>query len=167
MPIKLPFLPRRREFPPDQWTQCPSCGEMLYNKQLERAGASAPSAAITSGFGAARLCLLLDPDSFEEHDTGLESNDPLGFVDLKTYPDRLAAARISSGLRDAAVWGVGRIGGQPRAICVMDFAFIGGSMGSVVGEKVARAAEHALRARCRSSSCRRPAARGCRRARSP
>ncbi len=145
MPIKLPFLPRRSEFPPDLWTKCPRCGEMLYNKQLQR------NLRVCSKCGHhfrlradARLRMLLDPDSFEEHDAGLESTDPLGFVDLKPYPDRLAAARIASGLRDAAVWGVGRIDGGPVAICVMDFAFIGGSMGSVVGEKVARAAEHAL-----------------------
>ncbi|MGC8633054.1 MAG: acetyl-CoA carboxylase carboxyltransferase subunit alpha [Candidatus Limnocylindrales bacterium] len=145
MPINLPFLPRRRDFPPDLWTKCPSCGEMLYNKQLERNLRVCPKCGHHFRLRAdTRLRLLLDPDSFEEHDAGLESADPLGFVDLKPYPDRLAAARISSGLRDAAVWGTGRIDGQPVAICVMDFAFIGGSMGSVVGEKVTRAAEHAL-----------------------
>ena len=145
MPINLPFLPRRREFPPDLWTKCPRCGEMLYNRQLEK------NLRVCSKCGHhfrlradARLRLLLDPDSFEERDAGLVSGDPLGFVDLKPYPDRLAAARIASGLNDAAIWGVGRIDGQPVAVCVMDFAFIGGSMGSVVGEKVTRAAEHAL-----------------------
>jgi acetyl-CoA carboxylase carboxyl transferase beta subunit/acetyl-CoA carboxylase carboxyl transferase alpha subunit len=148
MPIKLPFLPRRREFPPDLWTKCPRCGEMLYNKQLERNWRVCEKCGHHFRLRAeARLRLLLDADSFEEHDAGLESTDPLGFVDLKAYPDRLAAARISSGMRDAAVWGVGRIDAQPVAICVMDFAFIGGSMGSVVGEKVTRAAEHALEAR--------------------
>ncbi len=148
MPIKLPFLPRRREFPPDLWTKCPRCGEMLYNKQLERNLRVCAKCGHHFRLRAdARLRLLLDPDSFEERDAGLESTDPLGFVDLKPYPDRLAAARIASGMRDAAIWGVGRIDGQPVAICVMDFAFIGGSMGSVVGEKVARAAEHALAAR--------------------
>jgi acetyl-CoA carboxylase carboxyl transferase subunit beta len=147
MPINLPFLPRRRDFPPDLWTKCPSCGEMLYNKQLERNLRVCPKCGHHFRLRAdARLRLLLDPDSFEERDAGLESADPLGFVDLKPYPDRLAAARISSGLRDAAVWGTGRIDGRPVAICVMDFAFIGGSMGSVVGEKVTRAAEHALAA---------------------
>ncbi len=145
MPIKLPFLPHRRDFPPDLWTKCPRCGEMLYNKQLERNLRMCTKCGHHFKLRAdARLRLLLDPDSFEEHDVGLESTDPLGFVDLKTYPDRLVAARIASGLRDAAVWGTGRIDGQPVAICVMDFAFIGGSMGSVVGEKVTRAAEHAL-----------------------
>jgi acetyl-CoA carboxylase carboxyl transferase subunit beta len=92
----------------------------------------------------ARLQQLLDPGSFAEHDATLESLDPLGFVDQKPYPDRIAAAQAATGLRDAAVWGTGRISGLPVAICVMDFAFMGGSMGSVVGEKVARAAEHAM-----------------------
>ena len=145
MPIKLPFLPHRRDFPPDLWTKCPRCGEMLYNKQLERNLRVCTKCGHHFRLRAdARLRLLLDPDSFEERDAGLQSTDPLGFVDLKPYPDRLVAARIASGLRDAAVWGTGRIDGQPVAICVMDFAFIGGSMGSVVGEKVTRAAEHAL-----------------------
>jgi len=93
---------------------------------------------------AARLELLLDEGTFEERDPGLQSLDPLGFVDLKAYPDRVAAAQATTGLRDAAVWGFGDIGGRPIAICVMDFAFMGGSMGSVVGEKVVRAAEAAL-----------------------
>ena len=88
--------------------------------------------------------MLLDPDSWEERDEGLTSRDPLGFVDTKSYPDRLAAAQLSTGDRDAAVRGIGRIGGTVVSLCVMDFAFMGGSMGSVVGEKVTRAAEDAL-----------------------
>ena len=68
----------------------------------------------------------------------------LGFVDQKPYPERLEAARVSTGVRDAAVWGTGTIAGTRVAMCVMDFAFMGGSMGTVVGEKVTRAAEHAL-----------------------
>jgi len=146
MPIKLPsFRQRRDAYPPDLWTQCPSCHEMLFNKQLEKV------LRVCSNCGhhfrlsaAARLDLLLDHDTFEERDSGLQSLDPLGFVDLKAYPDRVAAAQATTGLRDAAVWGLGLIGGRPVAICVMDFSFMGGSMGSVVGEKVARAAEAAL-----------------------
>jgi acetyl-CoA carboxylase carboxyl transferase subunit beta len=121
---------------------------MLYNKQLEK------NLRVCAKCGHhfrlrvdARLAHLLDVDSFEEHDAGLESVDPLGFVDQKPYPERLAAAREATGLRDAAVWGTGRVAGHEVAICVMDFAFMGGSMGSVVGEKVTRAAEHALEAR--------------------
>ena len=88
--------------------------------------------------------MLLDHGSFVERDAGLQSVDPLGFVDQKAYPDRVAAAQLATGMRDAAVWGTGTIDGRPVAICVMDFGFMGGSMGAVVGEKVTRAAEHAL-----------------------
>jgi acetyl-CoA carboxylase carboxyl transferase subunit beta len=94
--------------------------------------------------GPSRLALLLDAGTFEERDAGLTSVDALGFVDQKPYPDRLAAAQVATGGRDAAVWGIGRLTGRRIAICVMDFGFMGGSMGAVVGEKVARAAEAAL-----------------------
>ena len=109
---------------------------------------SVPGAGTTSGLRVdARLGYLLDVDSFEEHDAGLESLDPLGFVDLKPYPDKVREQRAKTGVRDAAVWGFGRIRGRRVAICAMDFAFMGGSMGSVVGEKVTRAAEAALEQR--------------------
>jgi len=145
MPIKLPFGPRRQSFPPDLWTQCPNCQEMLYNKQLEKSRRVCPRCGHHFRLRVdARLALMLDRDSFEEHDARLESVDRLGFVDQKPYPERLAAARVATGIRDAAVWGTGKIGGVRVAVCVMDFAFMGGSMGTVVGEKVTRAAEHAL-----------------------
>ncbi len=146
MPIKLPsFRPRRDAYPPDLWTKCPSCGEMLFNKQLDKVLRVCPSCGHHFRLSAdARLGLLLDHGSFAERDNGLESEDPLGFVDQKTYPDRVAAAQLATGMRDAAVWGTGSIDGKPVAICVMDFGFMGGSMGAVVGEKVTRAAEHAL-----------------------
>lgn len=146
MPIKLPsFRSRRDEFPPDLWTKCPSCEEALFNRQLEKAQRVCPSCGHHFRLPAgARLALLLDDGSFAERDAGLVSVDPLGFVDQKSYPDRIAAAQLATGLRDAAVWGTGRIEGEPFAIVVMDFGFMGGSMGAVVGEKVARAAEYAL-----------------------
>ncbi len=146
MPIKLPsFRSRRESYPPDLWTKCPSCEEMLFNKQLDKALRVCPTCGHHFRLSAdARLAHLLDPGSWEERDAGLQSLDPLGFVDQKPYPDRLAAARSATRLRDAAVWGLGRIGGHQVAICVMDFGFMGGSMGSVVGEKVTRAAETAL-----------------------
>ncbi|HWH37073.1 MAG TPA: acetyl-CoA carboxylase, carboxyltransferase subunit beta [Candidatus Limnocylindrales bacterium] len=148
MPIKLPFGPRQQSFPPDLWTRCPSCEEMLYNKQLERNRRICPRCGHHFRLRAeARLALLLDRDSFEERDAGLESVDRLGFVDQKPYSDRLESAKVSTGARDAAVWGTGTIAGVRVAICVMDFAFMGGSMGSVVGEKVTRAAEAALEER--------------------
>jgi acetyl-CoA carboxylase carboxyl transferase subunit beta len=146
MPIKLPsFRPRRDAYPPDLWTKCPSCGEMLFNKQLDKVLRVCPSCGHHFRLSAAaRLELLLDHGSFAERDGGLESEDPLGFVDQKAYPDRIAAAQLATGMRDAAVWGTGLVDGRPVAICVMDFGFMGGSMGAVVGEKVTRAAEHAL-----------------------
>src|SRR4249919_3384770 len=146
MPIKLPsFRPRRDAYPPDLWTKCPSCDEMLFNKQLDKVLRVCPSCGHHFRLSAeARLGLLVDHGSFVEHDPGLESEDPLGFVDQKTYPDRIAAAQLATGMRDAAIWGTGLVDGRPVAICVMDFGFMGGSMGAVVGEKVTRAAEHAL-----------------------
>jgi len=121
---------------------------MLYNKQLEKALRVCGRCGHHFRLRAeARLELLLDPGSWEERDADLVSVDVLGFVDKKPYPDRLEAARLSTGARDAAVRGVGRIGGEPVSVCVMDFAFMGGSMGAVVGEKVTRAAEDALRER--------------------
>ena len=146
MPIKLPsFRPRKDAYPPDLWTKCPSCSEMLFNKQLDKADRVCPNCGHHFRLSAgARLDSLLDRDSFRELDAGLQSLDPLGFVDQKPYPDRVAAAQLATGLRDAAVRGIGTIEGRPVSICVMDFGFMGGSMGAVVGEKVTRAAEEAL-----------------------
>jgi acetyl-CoA carboxylase carboxyl transferase subunit beta len=146
MPVKFPqFRSRRDAFPEKMWTRCPSCEEQLFNKQLEKALNVCPSCGHHFRLPApVRLGQLLDEGTFEEHDAGLVSQDTLVFTDQKAYPDRLAAAQVASGLRDAAVWGYGRIEGMRVAILVMDFGFMGGSMGAVVGEKVARAAEGAL-----------------------
>lgn len=146
--MPLPFRPRRDSFPADLWTQCPSCGEMLYNKQLEKGLRVCSRCNHHFRLRAeARRDLLLDPGSWQERDADLVSVDVLGFVDTKAYPDRLEAARLSTGARDAAIRGVGRIGGEAVSVCIMDFAFMGGSMGAVVGEKVTRAAEDALEER--------------------
>ena len=149
MPLKLPsFRARRDVYPADLWTQCPTCETMVFNKQLEKAMRVCPTCGHHFRLSAAaRLEQLVDPGSFAERDAGLQSVDSLGFVDQKPYPERLAAAQSATGMRDAAVWGSAVIGGVPVAICVMDFGFMGGSMGAVVGEKVTRAAEHALVAR--------------------
>jgi acetyl-CoA carboxylase carboxyl transferase subunit beta len=149
VPIKIPsFRPRRDAYPPDLWTKCPTCSQMLFNKQLDKADRVCPNCDHHFRLAATvRLEQLLDHASFHERDAGLQSVDPLGFVDQKPYPDRVAAAQLATGLRDAAVRGVGAIDGHPVSICVMDFGFMGGSMGAVVGEKVTRAAEEALAAR--------------------
>ena len=145
MPVRLPFRPRRDAYPPDLWTKCPGCAEMLFNKQLDKSLRVCPHCGHHFRIPArTRIEQLVDGGSFVERDADLSPVDALGFVDLKAYPDRLMAAQLSTGLRDAAIWGVGNIGGRPVAMCVMDFGFIGGSMGSVVGEKVARAGEAAI-----------------------
>jgi len=118
---------------------------MLFNKQLEKNDRICPTCGHHFRLSAeARLEMLLDSGTFRERDAGLQSVDPLGFIDQKPYPERVATAQAQTGLRDAAVRGTGAIEGLPVSICVMDFGFMGGSMGAVVGEKVARAAEDAL-----------------------
>src|SRR5687768_13256515 len=114
MPIKFPsFRPRRDAHPPDLWTKCPSCEEMLFNKQLDKVMRVCPSCGHHFRLSAdLRLEQLLDGGTFRERDAGLQSVDPLGFVDQKSYPDRLAAAQLATGMRDAAVWGVGVIEGR-------------------------------------------------------
>ena len=145
MPIHWPFRPRPDSSRPELWTKCPGCDEMVYNKQLEGNQRVCPKCGHHFRLRVdVRLGSLLDPDTFEERDAGLESLDPLGFVDLKTYPDRVAEQKSKTGIRDAAVWGTGEIDGHRVSICAMDFAYMGGSMGSVVGEKITRAAEAAL-----------------------
>ena len=149
MPIKLPsFRARRDVYPADLWTKCPTCETMVFNKQLDKAMRVCPTCGHHFRLSAAtRLGQLVDPGTWSERDAGLQSVDRLGFVDQKSYPDRLTAAQTATGMRDAAVWGTAAMSGIPVAICVMDFGFMGGSMGAVVGEKVTRAAEHALEAR--------------------
>jgi acetyl-CoA carboxylase carboxyl transferase subunit beta len=149
MPLKLPsFRARRNAYPADLWTKCPKCEEMLFNKQLDKQLRVCPNCGHHFRLSAAmRLEQLVDAGTWAERDAGLQSVDVLGFVDQKPYPDRLVAAQTATGLRDAAVWGTASIGGTAAVFCVMDFGFMGGSMGAVVGEKVTRAAEYALESR--------------------
>jgi acetyl-CoA carboxylase carboxyl transferase subunit beta len=143
MPIKFPFS--RRGAPSDAWTKCPQCEAQVFNRQLERNLRMCPSCGHHFRMSVGeRIDQLLDPGSFRERDAGLTSVDPLGFHDSRPYPDRLEATRIKTGLRDAVVWGVGEIEGRRVAIGIFDFRFMGGSMGSVVGEKLARCFEAAL-----------------------
>lgn len=135
----------KKEIPGDLWQKCPSCGDILYRKEL------AQRAWICSRCGhhfrvAADdyLEILLDEGSFVEHDEELESVDALGFVDTRPYVERLEQYQERTGRADAVVSGIGSIDGLEVSIAVMDFNFMGGSMGSVVGEKVARAIERSL-----------------------
>jgi acetyl-CoA carboxylase carboxyl transferase subunit beta len=137
----------RREVPTDVFDKCPGCGEILYRERLAQNLNVCPTCGHHMRISAeAYLGILLDGGSFEEHDDDLRAADPLGFHDLKAYPARIAAAE-SKGKSEAVITGHGRIDGIDVAIAVMDFEFIGGSMGSVVGEKITRAAKRALEAR--------------------
>ncbi len=130
----------KREMPGDVWEKCPSCGEILYREKLKENWNVCPACAFHLRLPAADYVrLLLDDESWEEFDTELRSGDPLGFVDLKPYPERLAAAERKTGQNDALIAAGGTLDGIGVQLAVMNFDFIGGSMGSVVGEKIARA----------------------------
>ncbi len=121
------------------FTKCERCGQPIYEKDLRARFNVCPHCEFHYPLSAPeRIRLLTDKRSFEEHDAGLVAGDLLGF---EGYEERLAAARKKTGLEDAVVSGVGEVGGRRVALAVMDFRFIGGSMGSVVGERVARTIE--------------------------
>ena len=145
MRLRMPFGRQRKEFPSHLWTQCPTCGEMLFNKQLARNNMVCTKCEHHFRLGAReRIELLADKGSFTEHDADLTSGDPLGFSDQKPYPLRIAQSQTKSGEKDAAICGTARIDDNQVELAVMDFEFMGGSMGSVVGEKLTRAGERAL-----------------------
>ena len=130
------------------WVKCDSCKEIVYRAEVDRAGRVCPRCKYPFRISAReRVASLLDPDSFEERDAGLTSRDPLEFKDTKKYVDRIKAAKKSTGLDEAVVTGMGRIGGNPVVLAVFEFGFLGGSMASVVGEKLTRAIELAIQKR--------------------
>ena len=135
---------KKRDVPADIFEQCPGCGEVLYRERLARNFSVCESCGYHLRISAeGYLSILLDPGSFEELDGDLRANDPLAFVDVKPYVNRIATAE-SAGKSEAVVTASGRLDGIEIAIAAMDFSFIGGSMGSVVGEKIARACRLAL-----------------------
>ncbi len=130
------------------WTQCHLCRELLYTRDLRQNLHVCPKCQYHFRVGAEqRIEQLLDPDSFEELDPHLSSADPLGFVDSEPYPKRLKDASRKSGLTESVITCIGSIEKTKVAVGVMDFGHFGGSMGSVVGEKVARLIEHAQKLR--------------------
>ncbi|MEF2280204.1 acetyl-CoA carboxylase, carboxyltransferase subunit beta [Deinococcus sp. YIM 134068] len=131
---------------PDLWTQCPSCKEGVYNRDLEANLFVCPKCGHHLRLDAGkRVDVLLDEGSFVQLSGRVHPTDPLGFEDTEPYAARLARAQAKTGRPDAILTGTGTVGGLPVTVAVMDFAFSGGSMGSVVGEEIARAAEHAAR----------------------
>jgi acetyl-CoA carboxylase carboxyl transferase subunit beta len=135
---------KKKDIPEGLWLRCPGCEEMVYRKQVEENLHVCPQCQYHFKVGAwQRIGLLADADSFEEYLPNLMSPDPLGFVDRKSYLERLADAQRQTNLYDAIVVGRAHIKGRPVVLGAMDPNFIMASMGSVVGEKVAVAAEKA------------------------
>jgi len=129
------------------WVKCPQCGKVIWKADLEANLQVCPHCGYHFKFDArSRIDALLDP-GYELVDLELKSTDPLEFTDLKPYKVRLAQARKKTGLNDAIINAVGKLGGHDVVLSVMEYGFIGGSMGSVVGETIARAVDRALAAR--------------------
>jgi acetyl-CoA carboxylase carboxyl transferase subunit beta len=130
----------------DIWSKCPTCKEITFRKEVERNLNVCPKCGhhfrITVG---QRLSITVDRGTWHEMFENLAIGDPLGFVDSKPYPARLKAAREESGRSDAVVVGIAKIDGRPTALAIMDWEFMGGSMGVVVGEKLARIFDHAAK----------------------
>ena len=132
----------------ERWVKCLQCGAFIYYKRFAKTLHVCPECTYHFRLSAReRVRFLLDPGSFAERDAQLTPGDPLRFVDSKPYPERIAEYRRKTGAQEAALWGTGAIGGHPLVVVALDFTFIGGSMGAVVGEKVTRAAELALETR--------------------
>jgi len=130
------------------WTKCENCGEIIYRKRLAENQMVCPKCDYHFKLSATkRLVLILDDGSFEEFDSDLRSVDPLRFKDSQKYTERIAAAQRQTGLTEAVITGQGKINDIPVIIAVLDFDFMGGSMASVVGEKVARAIDRAIERR--------------------
>ena len=126
------------------WIKCDECGEIVYKQDVEKNLEVCPKCDEHFPLPVRkRLDLVLDPGSFVEHDLGLESTDPLAFSDSRKYRERIKQSAKTSGEQEAFLSGLGRISGRPVSVGAFHFGFLGGSMGSVVGEKVTRVFERA------------------------
>jgi acetyl-CoA carboxylase carboxyl transferase subunit beta len=147
---KTPLAPleKKSRMPEGLWSKCRGCGEILYKKEVVRNQNVCPKCNYHFGLSAVdRLTTILDGGSYEEFDARLRSTDPLDFKDTKRYRDRLQTSREKTGLDDAIITVRGTISGIPVIVASMEYGFIGGSMGVVVGEKITRAIERALEER--------------------
>ena len=137
---------QKKDTPEGLWTKCESCGEIVHKKVLEQNLWVCAKCNFHFRIGSKEyFSLLLDPGTFREMDRKMTSKDPLNFVDTKRYKDRVKDSIKKSGLNDAVRCGTGKIKKKDIVIACMDFAFIGGSMGSVVGEKISRAVDKAFK----------------------
>jgi acetyl-CoA carboxylase carboxyl transferase subunit beta len=144
-PIASSTAEKPSRVPEGLWAKCPGCAQLIYNKDLEQNQNVCPKCSHHFRIAAAeRLRALFDDGRYDEHFPNLTSSDPLEFTDTKPYRDRLQQTIASSGLKDAIVVGTGRLDGLPVIVAAMEYSFIGGSMGVVVGEKITRAIEMAI-----------------------
>ncbi|MGK0291278.1 MAG: acetyl-CoA carboxylase carboxyl transferase subunit beta [bacterium] len=135
----------RKNVPAGVWEKCPRCKETLYSKDLEKNLKVCPSCQFHFRLTAEeRISSLCDEGTFEETNANLTATDPLKFVDSKKYKDRIRGTMAKTKLKEAMITGVGKINGIQTSLAVFNFRFMGGSMGSVVGEKITRAIEHAI-----------------------
>jgi acetyl-CoA carboxylase carboxyl transferase subunit beta len=131
--------------PEGLWVKCEDCKEIIYKQDLDRNLNVCPRCQHHYRIGAkVRMDHLVDPGSFREEDATLRSLDPLNFKDLKGYPERIKAAKKTTGMEEALLSGTAMIGGHRVSLAILEFGFMGGSMGSAVGEKVTRAIERAI-----------------------
>ncbi len=134
-----------RDVPKNLWTKCKSCDEIIYTKQLQNNYNVCPNCGYHFRVDIKKyIDYLLDDDSFTEYDADFLATDPLKFKDSKKYPARIQEAVAKSNQKEALVWGTGTLNGRQISFACLNFKFIGGSMGSVVGEKVTIAVEYAL-----------------------
>ena len=127
------------------WTKCPESGDMVFAKELKKNLMVVPSSDHHFPLSAPdRIQSLVDEGSFVEHDEKMRSADPLNFKGIASYQEKLEQNRQKTSLEDAVISGVGKMGGHLVSLAVMDFRLLGGSMGSVVGEKITRAIERGL-----------------------
>lgn len=135
---------QKKEIPDGLWTKCEQCGEIIHRTELEKNFHTCIKCNAHFRVGSREyIQILLDEGSFKESDRRMRSGDPLKFVDTKRYRDRIPEAIKKTKLYDAVRWGTGTVQKQPVVLAAMDFSFIGGSMGSVVGEKIGRAIDRA------------------------
>jgi len=145
IPSRIKTERRTRSVPEGLWMKCPACDSVLYRPEVERNLQVCPKCSHHMRIGARdRLTQFLDPDTAVELAAGVMPEDPLRFRDTKRYRDRLAAAQKAIGEHDALVVLAGTLHGMDVVACAFEFAFMGGSMGSVVGERFVRGIEHAI-----------------------
>lgn len=138
----------KKDIPDNLWRKCPKCSEILYHRELDRNLWVCGSCGHHLPFTTEQyISLLIDEGSWQETHRGLTSKDALDFKDSKRYKDRIRASIQKTGKEDAVITGRGQIGLVPVSVSIMDFSFMGGSMGSVVGEKIARALLDSLKNR--------------------